>query len=61
MYGHAMEFVNPWERQMLSPFMDEHSGCSKLNRKETTKQQTCICNAKQESKKLGCLSSLIHD
>jgi hypothetical protein len=30
--------------------MDEHSGCSKLNQKETTKQQTCICNAKQESK-----------
>jgi hypothetical protein len=56
-----MEFVNPWERQMLSPFMDEHNGCSKLNQKEMTKQQTCICNAKQESKKLGCLSSLIHD
>jgi hypothetical protein len=30
--------------------MDEHRGCSKLNRKETTKQQTCICNAKQVSK-----------
>jgi hypothetical protein len=56
-----MEFVNPWERQMLSPIMDEHSGCLKLNRKETTKQQTYICNAKQESKKLGCLLSLIHD
>jgi hypothetical protein len=45
-----MEFVNHWERQMLSPFMDEHSGCSKHNRKETTKQQSCICNAMQESK-----------
>jgi hypothetical protein len=45
-----MEFVNPWEHQMLSPFMDEHRGCSKLNRKETTKQQPCICNAMQESK-----------
>jgi hypothetical protein len=40
---------------MLSPFMDEHSGCSKLNRKETTTQPTCICNAKQESKKTRLL------
>jgi hypothetical protein len=50
MYGHAIEFINPQERQMLSLFMDEHRGCSKHNQKETTKQQTCICNAKQESK-----------
>jgi hypothetical protein len=35
---------------MLSLFMDEHRGCSKLNRKEMTKQQPCICNAKQERK-----------
>jgi hypothetical protein len=49
-YGHAIEFMNPWERQMLSLFMDEHKGCSKPNRKETIKQQPCICNAKQESK-----------
>jgi hypothetical protein len=35
---------------MLSPFIDKHRGCSKLNQKETTKQQTCICNAKQEGK-----------
>jgi hypothetical protein len=49
-YGHAIEFVNPWERQMLSLFMDEHRGYSKLNRKETTKQQPCICNAKRERK-----------
>jgi hypothetical protein len=49
-YGHAIEFVNPWKRQMLSPFMDKHRGCSKQNRKETTKQQQCICNAKRERK-----------
>jgi hypothetical protein len=49
-YGHAIEFMNPWERQMLSLFMDEHRGCSKPNRKEMTKQQPCICNAKRESK-----------
>jgi hypothetical protein len=30
-YGHAIEFMNPWERQMLSLFMDEHKGCSKQN------------------------------
>jgi hypothetical protein len=35
---------------MLSLSMDEHRGCSKLNQKETTKQQPCICNAKQVSK-----------
>jgi uncharacterized membrane protein len=40
--------MNPWELQMLSLFMDKHRGYSKLNRKETTKQQPCICNAKQE-------------
>jgi hypothetical protein len=50
MYGHAIEFMNPWERQMLSLFMDKHRGCSKQNRKETTKQQPCICNAKREGK-----------
>jgi hypothetical protein len=49
-YGHAIEFMNPWELQMLSLFMDEHRGYSKLNRKETTKQQPCICNAKRERK-----------
>jgi hypothetical protein len=49
-YGHAIEFMNPWQRQMLSLFMDEHRGCSKLNQKEMTKQQPCICNAKQERK-----------
>jgi hypothetical protein len=42
--------MNPWEHQMLSLFVDEHRGCSKQNRKEMTKQQTSICNAKQESK-----------
>jgi hypothetical protein len=31
MYGHAIEFMNPWEHQMLSLFMDEHRGCSKQN------------------------------
>jgi hypothetical protein len=35
---------------MLSLSMDEHRGCSKLNREETTKQQPCICNAIQVSK-----------
>jgi hypothetical protein len=40
----------PWERQMLSLFKDEHRGCSKPNQKETTKQQPCICNAKREGK-----------
>jgi hypothetical protein len=35
---------------MLSLPMDKHRGCSKLNRKETTKQQPCKCNAKQVSK-----------
>jgi hypothetical protein len=35
---------------MLSLSMGEHRGCSKQNRKETTKQQPCICNAKQEGK-----------
>ncbi len=35
---------------MLSLFMDEHRGCSKLNRKERTNKQPCICNAIQESK-----------
>jgi hypothetical protein len=49
-YGHAIEFINPWERQMLSLSMDKHRGCSKQNQKETTKQQPCICNAKQEGK-----------
>jgi hypothetical protein len=49
-YGHAIEFMNPWERQMLSLFLDEHRGCPMPNRKETTKQQPCICNAKRESK-----------
>jgi hypothetical protein len=42
--------MNPWELQMLSLFMDEHRDYSKLNRKETTKQQPCICNAKREWK-----------
>jgi hypothetical protein len=42
--------MNPWELQMLSLFMDEHSGYSKLNQRETTKQHPCICNAKQERK-----------
>jgi hypothetical protein len=42
--------MNPWERQMLSLFMDEHRGCSKPNRKEMTKKQPCICNAKRERK-----------
>jgi hypothetical protein len=42
--------MNPWELQMLSLFMDEHRGYSKLNRKETTKQQPCICIAKRERK-----------
>ena len=32
---------------MLSLFVDEHSGCSKDNKKEPTKQHTCICNAIQ--------------
>jgi hypothetical protein len=41
-YGHAIEFMNPWERQMLSLSMDEHRDYSKPNRKETTKQQPCI-------------------
>jgi hypothetical protein len=50
MYGYAIEFMNPWERQMLSLFMDEHRGCSKQNQKEPTKQQPCICNAKRERK-----------
>jgi hypothetical protein len=45
-YGHAIKFMNPWELQMLSLFMDKHRGYSKLNRKEMTKQQPCICNAK---------------
>jgi hypothetical protein len=49
-YGHAIECINPWELQMLSLFMVEHRGYSKLNRKETTKQQPCICNAKRERK-----------
>jgi hypothetical protein len=49
-YGHAIEFMNPWERQMLSLFMNKHRGFSKQNKKETTKQQPCICNAKRESK-----------
>jgi hypothetical protein len=49
-YGHAIEFMNPWELQMLSLFMDEHRGYSKLNQKEMTKQQPCICNAKRERK-----------
>jgi hypothetical protein len=49
-YDHAKEFMNPWEREMLSLFMDEHRGCSKTNRKEMTKQQPCICNAKRERK-----------
>jgi hypothetical protein len=35
---------------MLSLFMDKHRGYSRLNRRETTKQQPCICNAKQERK-----------
>jgi hypothetical protein len=35
---------------MLSLFMDEHRGYSKLNRKEMTKQRPCICNAKRERK-----------
>jgi hypothetical protein len=30
--------------------MDEHKGCSKTNRKETTNQQPCICNAERERK-----------
>jgi hypothetical protein len=50
MYGHAIEFMNPWECQMLSLFMGEHRGCSKPNQKEMTKQQPCICNAKREGK-----------
>jgi hypothetical protein len=33
-YGHAIEFMNPWELQMLFLFMDEHRGYSKLNRKK---------------------------
>jgi hypothetical protein len=37
-YGHAIEFMNPWEHQMLSLSMDEHRGCSKPSRKETIKQ-----------------------
>jgi hypothetical protein len=49
-YGYAIEFMNPWERQMLSLFIDEHRGCSKQNQKEMTKQQPCICNAKRERK-----------
>jgi hypothetical protein len=49
-YGHAIEFMNPWELQLLFLFMDEHRGYSKLNQKETTKQQPCICNAKRERK-----------
>jgi hypothetical protein len=35
---------------MLSLSMDEHRGCSKLNRKETTSEQPCKCNAIQEGK-----------
>jgi hypothetical protein len=35
---------------MLSLSMGEHRGCSKQNQKEMTKQQPCICNAKQEGK-----------
>jgi hypothetical protein len=49
-YDHAIEFMNHWERQMLSLFMGEHRGCSKQNRKETTRQQPCIYNAKRERK-----------
>jgi hypothetical protein len=49
-YGHAIEFMNPWERQKLSLFMGELRGCSKPNRKEMAKQQPCICNARRESK-----------
>jgi hypothetical protein len=47
-YGHAIEFMNPWELQTLSLFVDEHRVYSKLNRKEMTRQQPCICKAKQE-------------
>jgi hypothetical protein len=50
MYDHAIEFINPWEHQMLFVSMDEYRGCSKQNRKEMTKQKPCICNAKQEGK-----------
>jgi hypothetical protein len=49
-YGHAIEFMNPWELQMLSLFMDEHRGYSKLNRKENDKATTMHmqCKARKE-------------
>ena len=43
---------------MVSLFVDRHSGCSKDNQKEMTKQHTCTCHAILESKS-SCLSSLI--
>jgi hypothetical protein len=39
-YGHAIEFVNHWELQMLSLFMDEHRGYSKLKSKRNDKATT---------------------
>jgi hypothetical protein len=50
MYGHAIEFVNPWERQMLSLFMDEHRGCSKDKPKRNNKAipMHMQCKARKE-------------
>jgi hypothetical protein len=39
-YDHAIEFMNPWELQMLSLFMDEHRGYSKQNQKKNDKATT---------------------
>jgi hypothetical protein len=50
MYGQAIEFMNPWERQMLSLFMDEHKGCSKQNRKENDKATTMHMQCKARKK-----------
>jgi hypothetical protein len=42
--------MNPWELQMLSLFMDEHRGYSKLNQKENDKAITMHmqCKARKE-------------
>jgi hypothetical protein len=49
-YDQAIEFMNPWEHQMLSLFMDEHRGCSKKNRKENDKATTMHMQCKARKK-----------
>jgi hypothetical protein len=50
MYGHAIEFMNPWERQMFSLSMDEHRGCSKAKPKRNDKATTMHMQCKARNK-----------